>query len=385
MRTEIPKSAKRFFLMVAVALAGGALVGSALAGGDDAEKAEDKKPAPIRWGKAVGGLQIGVACDLNHTPSNRQPTFTVAFKNVGETGLKIPSPLGYSQKRLLKDNWVLYSRPLKLLMIQRVAGQASEEIILGAEKPKASSGIVALKPGETKKYSGIALMNETVRVKGKQSVPNRRKFILLPSSSCRVAFLFENSQERIGRTKVWTGQADTGEVLVRVEPPELKGKPLTARFELEKAKKPARRRKKPRPNIKNPVAVKYCIGEPIYITFAVTNEGDEPLGLRVGSRARREGRHNEFWFEAAGVNDVVEDLPYRGGVSMAHEPEQNPILKHGETHERKLLLNKWLLFNKPGKYTITCSRTMVVGENKEQLYLWPARALPTVPFEGEIE
>lgn len=350
---------------------------------DKAEgKAEEKKP-PIYWGEPERGLRVGIACQAVRPRANSQPLFMVAFWNVGKVSIRLPGPLGFSQ-RSQRDGWITYSRPLGMSMIRRVEGRGAATINLGGPPAKAGQGVFVLKPGEKREFADITLANETLSTKEKEVRPSRRKFILMPNSSYRISFGFESNVDSMGGRPVWRGRAYTGEVDIAVREPSIENPGLEADFVPLKSKQVKGRRKP-----KEPSVPKYFLGEPVYVEFVVTHKGKKPIGMRVGSRRSSMGRHEGFEFTASDTSgqpatDLLDELPYRGGIGAGPAAEEMPILKPGQTYQRKLLINKWVRFVAPGTYKVHCWRVIRIAENEEQLKTWPTEALPTVEFEEEI-
>ena len=91
----------------------------------------------------------------------------------------------------------------------------------------------------------------------------------------------------------------------------------------------------------------YYLGDPIWVTLAIRNETDNEVHLFVPR-----GRVNGIQIAVKEGNDVqikgMTDEPEPGLVSETKVPP-------GETYRQPYLLTQWLLFKKPGHYTIECT------------------------------
>lgn len=98
------------------------------------------------------------------------------------------------------------------------------------------------------------------------------------------------------------------------------------------------------------------LGQPTFVTFTVTNRTGKPYRFMVGGDNRGSVRHNNFHITAVDEEGQAVKDPYNynhfGG--LAQEITLNP----GETHTERLFLGHWLAFERPGKYTVTCQRTL---------------------------
>lgn len=98
------------------------------------------------------------------------------------------------------------------------------------------------------------------------------------------------------------------------------------------------------------------LGENISMTFYVKNLGQKPYQFFVGGDNRGSVRHNNFHITAVNENGIAVKDPYSydnfGGLG-------NDInLEQGEIYAERLYLGHWCEFDKPGVYTVTCSRTL---------------------------
>jgi len=318
------------------------------------------------WGKPAGGLQVGLRCASPETPANEQPLFEIHLQNVSGRLLRVPAPGALTRKRHPRIE-EFYGRTLYPLLIRQVGGRAAESRPGTGRDPRSVSvGVVALKPGETKVFGGISLQAETFRGGDRTQCENK---FLMPKSSYSIAFAFENEQGRVRGQKVWVGRADTGEVPVKVLPPRLEGVDVEGVFELPKGK--------------------YYIGEPISIIFKVKNSGAGAIWFRLGGDVSAAGRHARFSIEAleeAGkpAADPTENLPFRPADRVREAQGTAFLLKPGETYAERVLLNNWCMLNKPGKYTITCRRGLLIAKDPEQAGGWPEAILPTLPVETKF-
>jgi hypothetical protein len=187
-----------------------------------------------------------------------------------------------------------------------------------------------------------------------------RRHWLLPESTYRVSFTFANRQAELGGKAVWTGAATSGAATVKVTA-SLEGLKIKAGFELAQTE--------------------FALGEPIWVTFRVTNEGDKPFAFVVGGDYRFTGRHERFSISAVDelgekVPDPIPD-PSRGdGISW------EPKVELGKPYTEELLVNRRCAFSKPGRYTLTCRRTLNINKDSDAgMARVPEAVLPTLPVE----
>jgi len=94
------------------------------------------------------------------------------------------------------------------------------------------------------------------------------------------------------------------------------------------------------------------------VSFGFENEAAKTtIRFPTGGDYRGTGRHERFSFIAADesgrkVEDPIPPSGMGGGLGGNLGPDP------GETYTEALLVNAWCAFAKPGKYTITCKRTL---------------------------
>jgi len=101
------------------------------------------------------------------------------------------------------------------------------------------------------------------------------------------------------------------------------------------------------------------VGEAIYVTFYVRNTGDKPIYLATEGDGRniRSYRFQVSATDAQGmsVRDPNPDPGVRVGSMLLGPP---PEIKPGETYSERLQLARWLVFERPGEYTVRCARPL---------------------------
>jgi hypothetical protein len=130
----------------------------------------------------------------------------------------------------------------------------------------------------------------------------------------------------------------------------------------------------------------YFWGEPIEVTVTLTNKGDSPIEFPTGGDYRDTGRDGRFTITAvdAGgqpVPDPVKPSGFGGGLGSA------ATVKPGESYADRLLVNHWCAFPGPGKYAITCKRTLNVFRSDQRPPIFYALSdikLPAFPIETTL-
>ncbi|MBM4045870.1 MAG: HEAT repeat domain-containing protein [Planctomycetes bacterium] len=118
----------------------------------------------------------------------------------------------------------------------------------------------------------------------------------------------------------------------------------------------------------------YFLGEPIYVIFRATNRADGPFVFGAGDDSSPPFRHTYFFFTAINEfgNQVVDPMKPPGAFWWDERPavfwHKPRAIQPGETYEKKLLVNLWCAFVRPGRYTITCRRIL-------QLEPWLSRSV----------
>lgn len=105
-----------------------------------------------------------------------------------------------------------------------------------------------------------------------------------------------------------------------------------------------------------PDETEIILGQPSFVTFAVTNRGDRPYRFAVGGDNRGSVRHNNFRITAVDA----QGQPIKDPYSYNHfgGPTWQVALKPGESHRERLCLGHWLVLDRPGVYAVTCQRTL---------------------------
>lgn len=120
----------------------------------------------------------------------------------------------------------------------------------------------------------------------------------------------------------------------------------------------------------------HFLGEPIFAVFSMTNRGSKPFAFLGGGSCGGTCRHEDFSFSALSESgkQVRDPGNFCGMGRGFHTMAQ---IKPKETHTGRLLVNLWCAFTEPGRYTITCKRTLYLG--------WKSRSsVPSVTFERKL-
>lgn len=119
-----------------------------------------------------------------------------------------------------------------------------------------------------------------------------------------------------------------------------------------------------------PDKTEYMAFEPIWVTFVVTNGGDEPFGIPDGGAYRSLGRDENFYVYIMGPKGLGVPL-YRGNMGgLIGGPTMVP--PHGR-HERRMLLTAWADLHVPGTYTVTMRRELF-AKPREVIEFLPSRS-----------
>ncbi|MGD0089922.1 MAG: HEAT repeat domain-containing protein [Planctomycetota bacterium] len=291
------------------------------------------------WGESTNGLRVGISCAVAESPADKQPKFTVRLKNVSENEIFIPGPeailpLGAPHRPGYRAG------PLKPVIVCVRGQKQMESLGSGPKLGEVKMDAVSLKPGETLDLKDVPLeeryTGDFTDGRAEDEVRPRTCW-LMPESAYSVRFCFENEAAALGGHKLWIGKALSNEVEVKI------ARPSAAQFELDAAFSIPKH--------------DFFLGEPIHVTFSVTNRGDKEIAFSHGGDYRSTGRPERFKFKAIGENgeaakDPVVPGMICGGLGGEH------VLKPGETHSEELLASAWFALEGPGQYTLACSRTL---------------------------
>jgi hypothetical protein len=290
------------------------------------------------WGERSNGLRVSISSGAIEFPSDQQPRFTVRIQNATDADIWIPNPdtvVPYGPPR--PEGY--QSRPLKPAI----------SLISGTDKhwsqgygPKISAlktGTRILKAHEIIEIKEVPLVEHLV---GDRNHTSREDVVqkfwwLRPQSEYRIQFLFENELAEANGQKLWTGLAASNAFTLKMLTPSPRQFEIEAGFTLPKQE--------------------YFLGEPIHATLAVTNKGKKDIAFPYGSDYRSTGRHERFHFKAIdkdGVEakDPVEPGMMGGGLGSTH------VVKSGETYREEQLASAWFTLEKPGDYTLVCTRPL---------------------------
>ena len=326
----------------------------------------EAKPHP-EPSPSSGGLQIEIASDMTRTTADRQPLFDVTLTNVGERPVRFPAPSSFLHTARADDRHFrqpLYPIVTAVTGCTNVAGGAEG----AAEEDQPA--VHVLEPGEQLLLSDMPLRKREYSL---WDGPDQGKVHswftrLLPEGTYRVSFCFENTEPKAGGWEVWTGRIVSESVLVEVGHMPFDGVEITGGFTVPKTR--------------------YFLGEPIYATFTVTNNGAEPAAFPVGGDYRATGRHDRFSFTAVdeagnAVPDPADRLVARCGGGLV----SGATLTKGKPYVEEHLVNLWCAFTRPGTYTLTCRRELnivALGERRVGRHLFDNQLAPVVPIESKL-
>lgn len=321
----------------------------------------------VAWGDSVNGLRIGITSFNLSTPANQPPVFTVILKNTSNHRLTIPAASAYiehSHPRV--TGW--RTQPLHPL-IEKVKGAEATYSLSGGESLKTmGTELLMLQAGESLTLPDLPLVENSfcARRDDYNGRTTRLTWWLLPESTYRVRFSYDNEQTDVAGRKVWVGKAASGTLTIRVTSPALDDFNLAGTFSLATPKD------------------EYFVGEPLYVIFEVTNNGNTPFEFPVSGFGVT-GRRMRFSFTAIDENGETVPDPIKepqmcsmGGIGS------RAIVKPGETYsERRVLVNAWCAFTKPGRYTITCKRRLSLSTNLG-IFIGLEAIQPTLTIEKKL-
>jgi len=339
--------------LILILLASGALGSSQRCLGDE----------PFAWGDAVAGLRVGIACSVTNFPSNEQPLFNVQIQNVSQHSIVIPAPSAYMLRKEPKRA-AIHAQPLRP-EIERVEGHEATGYITGGDGTNAiTQDVSVLEAGQAVTIQGRSLHYQAVgQLDTHRDNASLQQTVLLPESAYRIRFVFENQASEVSGQKLWTGKAISGPLTVRITTPPLGKLRLEGGFSLAKTN--------------------YFTGEPIWVTFAVTNTGAITACFPDGGRFEGAGRDGRYSISATrdngqAVGEPVQPMGIYGGLGTTW------VLKPGETYSREVLANFWCAFTNAGRYALTCKRTLNLLTEEQRLRAVIEEAYPAVQFQTRL-
>lgn len=126
------------------------------------------------------------------------------------------------------------------------------------------------------------------------------------------------------------------------------------------------------------------LGQPLFITFTVSNQSESPFRFFIGGDNRGSIRHNNFRITAVDTlgNPVKDPYSYDNFGGMG----RNVVLEYGESYSERLFLGHWCAFEEPGTYIVTCKRVLKDrGEEprNEEVPVTSSFDLTIAPFKAE--
>ena len=315
----------------------------------------------IAWGEAAAGLRVGIACAKTQVTVDHQPLFTVILENVTGAELTIPAPASYVAKTHERVTGY-FVRPLQPV-IEIAHGQKETYSISGGDDlASVSKALRVLKAHETLTLADMPLTAFSY-TEGHPDYGNKtaaKRNALRSDSSYRVHFAFENENAELTGTKAWTGTATSGAITIDVaRAPAPEG--IEAAFSVDGAE--------------------FGLYRPIYTTFTVTNHGPSKVSFATGGDYQFLGRHERFSFKAVDENGQPVPDPIAQSLAIGGGIGGNRSIEPGATYTERVLVNQWCAFSKPGKYVLTCTRTLNFAPSPS--INWDA-LMPTLPIETKL-
>jgi hypothetical protein len=95
----------------------------------------------------------------------------------------------------------------------------------------------------------------------------------------------------------------------------------------------------------------HVLGTPVYLAFSLRNRGPHPITFSIGN-----GRSDGYRFTTGGEATTLDPYHELGGLSAIRR------LLPGEQTDDRILLNKYLHFSRPGRYTVNCELDLAVTD-----------------------
>lgn len=336
--------------------------------------AEDK----IAWGEEVNGLRIGIVNPIATATSDQELKFNIIVQNVSQQPITLPTPDTFVRwKRSPEDKY--HGTPLTPVI--KEITERPTDISVGYNMvsmdmnivPDLSRGqVITLSPGGSKLWESIPIETQTffLNEQGLDMKFSLNKWYLIPNHVYRLCFCYENKENRVMGKNVWTGQAKTGAADIHVNPPSTEGFKVAGNFTLPKNT--------------------YFIGEPIYATCTVTNQGNRIIEFPTnGDRRPLVGDYDYYVISAVDeLGRNVPNVPLQPRTTRRRALVNFANIKPGESYTEKLFINLWGEFSKAGKYKIKCKHFLYLhhpGDRDDHPYDKPESCLPTLSIDTTLE
>ncbi len=297
----------------------------------------------IHWGRPVRGLRIGIAADSAVIAPDSMPVFTVAMQNVTGAPLRLPAMTAVPSD---DPRWMFRKKDPLAAATFGMRGKSPVPIVTAMAAPlDAPSPFIILAPGATRTLNAVPLVAARYQLERPGDRAELRTELLVPEadSEFAVQFVFANSSPRWEGEPVWTGEARSVALGMKVPKPYAGDQGIAQSFSLSHSD--------------------YFIGEPVWLNAWLHNTTKEPLSLRWQAASSR-GQCSDFHVTITGpdgriiagaANSVPASAFARAGV----------LLKPSEERSQQILLNLWAPLAQAGEYTVLVERTLAVARDSD--------------------
>ena len=316
------------------------------------------------WGKEVRGLQAGLVRETVERPYRVGETVSFLFRvrNVGDRVVSL-----------------LYTPPDFRDWRPRVIDAAGAEATVVVPPPDPNAPEVLpqtrrLVPGEG---FDLGRSQFTIRPVGWDRQLEETAVLAAPGHyKVSQSYRFQPGRPQ---DNIWSGESETGRLELEVIPAEA----TPTQKEPEDVRPAEEEPRLIRLYEEKQVAVEagfvpdemdIVLGQPLFITFTITNRADEPYVFEVGGDEHDSVRPNRFRITAVDADGQILRDPH---LSLGFVGKgQEVTLKKGEAYAERLFLPHWCAVEKPGPYRVTCRRAVT-----ESVRVATSFPLNVVPFD----